>query len=86
MNRKTRINVAMVLSFGYLITTELIGSYLPNWLSWLAFPTFLIGGAFIFAGPIVGLLLEVVGATIFTVVFYFVIGIFIKTPNKTDVP
>ena len=87
MNKKIRLNIAAVATFGYLIGTELIGaSNFPSWISWLSFPTSLIGGAFIFAGPLMGLLIATVFATIMTALFYWVIGFFIKAPIETGTP
>ncbi len=84
MTKKNRLNIAIAATFGYLIGTELIGSYLPSWLNWLAFPTSLIGGAFIFAGPFIGLLVAIVGAIILTALSYWLIGFFIEASSETD--
>ena len=84
MTKKNRLNIAIAATFGYLIGTELIGPYLPSWLNWLVFPTSLIGGAFIFSGPFIGLLIATVGATILTALSYWVIGFFIEAPSETD--
>lgn len=86
MRKNTRINVALTLSFGYLIAMQLIGSYLPSWLRWLAFPTFLIEGTYIFAGLIAGLLSLTIGAAIFTVLFYWIIGFFVQPAPQSDAP
>ena len=83
MDKKNRLNFAIAATFGYLIGTELIGAYLPSWMSWLAFPTSLIGGAFVFAGPFVGLLIAAVCASILTALSYWVIGLFIEAPVET---
>ena len=84
MIEKNRLNIAITVTFGYLIGAELIGPHLPSWLNWLAFPTSLIGGAFIFAGPFIGLLITTVGATILTALSYWLIGFFIEAPSETD--
>jgi amino acid permease len=84
MTKKNRLNIAIAAAFGYLIATELIGTHLPSWLNWLAFPSSLIGGAFIFAGPFIGLLIATVGATILTALSYWLIGFFIEAPSETD--
>ncbi|WP_428826577.1 hypothetical protein ACLIKD_21050 [Azonexus sp. IMCC34842] len=84
MTKKNRLNIAIAATFGYLIGTELLGSHLPSWLNWLAFPSSAIGGAFIFAGPFIGLLIATIGATILTVLSYWLIGFFIEAPSETD--
>jgi uncharacterized protein involved in cysteine biosynthesis len=86
MNKKNRLNIAIAATFGYLIGTQLISSHLPSWLSWFAYPTSLIGGAFIFAGPFIGLLIATVCATILTALSYWIIGFFIEAPSGTDTP
>lgn len=86
MTKKNRLNIAIATTFGYLIGTELIGPHLPSWLNWLAFPTSLIGGAFIFAGPFIGLLIATVGATILTFLSYWLIGFLIEAPSETTPP
>ena len=84
MIEKNRLNIAITVTFGYLIGAELIGPHLPSWLNWLAFPTSLIGGAFIFAGPFIGLLVAIVGAIILTALSYWLIGFFIEVSSETD--
>lgn len=86
MTKKNRLNIAIATTFGYLIGTELIGPHLPSWLNWLAFPTSLIGGAFIFAGPFIGLLIATVGATILTFLSYWLIGFLVEAPSETTPP
>ncbi|WP_234085667.1 hypothetical protein [Azonexus sp. R2A61] len=84
MTKKNRLNIAIAVTFGQLIGTELIGPHLPSWLNWLAFPTSLIGGAFIFAGPFIGLLVATVGAIILTALSYWLLGFFIEAPSETN--
>jgi hypothetical protein len=67
----SRVCFAVLLSVAFLLLAVLAEDYLPGWLSLLAVPASLSGGAFVLSGLLIGLLLAVCAVTCLTGLFYF---------------
>lgn len=81
---KTRFKISVAASFAVLLTMNFVGAYLPEPILWIAYPGFLIGGAFVFGGPLIGLLLLAAGSLLFAPIFYVAIRLFCRAPSNTD--
>ena len=86
MAKERRLIIALAFAFGFLMASELLSPYLPSSIRWLGTPSALIGGAFIFGGALVGLVVAITCIVALTVVFYWVIGLLLEIPPKDKAP
>lgn len=81
---KSRVCLAVLLSVAFLLAAELIGRYLPDWLSLLAVPTSLSGGEFIVAGLMLGFLLASGAVICLTALFYLAFWLYAEMTRNAD--
>jgi hypothetical protein len=80
----SRLCLAALLSVAFLLLAELLGRYLPNWLSVLAVPTSLSGGEFIVAGLMLGFLLATCAVVCLTALFYLAFWLYAEMTRNAD--
>jgi len=83
MIRKYRLNLALLISFAYLIGSQFGAQHLPEALAWLAYPTSLIGGVLTFSGLLPGILLAALGVGALTLLAYWLLGFFCEQTNAS---